>query len=299
MRDGSPIARQAITEHPLAREIVTTETVNEMVNHAGLTFAFRLEEEVAATADDAIRAYTIASTVFDLPSVWRQVTALNNRAPALTQDTIVLRVRRVLDRAARWLLTQRPQPLDVRAEIDRYAGAVEQMTPLLPTLIQGNDMASVQAEIVELTEAGTPRALAETVAYSLHTYSLLDAVDVASDGDRDLRESAELLYALSAHLDFDRLLTSVTALERGDRWHALARQALRDDLYRSLRLLTADVLSTTSPDQDAPVKIEQWEKQNKSRLARARRTLGEISRVSVTDLAELSVAAREIRSMIR
>jgi glutamate dehydrogenase len=66
-----------------------------------------------------------------------------------------------------------------------------------------------------------------------------------------------------------------------------------------LRLLTADVLSTTSPEQDAQAKIEQWEKQNKSRLARARRTLGEISRVSVTDLAELSVAAREIRTMIR
>ena len=80
---------------------------------------------------------------------------------------------------------------------------------------------------------------------------------------------------------------------------ALARQALRDDLYRSLRLLTSDVLSTTSAEQDAQAKIEQWEKENKSRLARARRTLGEISRVSVTDLAELSVAAREIRSMIR
>ncbi len=299
MRDGSPVARQAIAEHPLAREIVTTETVNEMVNRAGLTFAFRLEEEMAATPNDAIRAYTIASTVFDLPSVWRQVAELNNKAPALTQDTIILRVRRLLDRAARWLLTQRPQPLDVRAEIDRYAGPVEQMTLLLPNLLQGEDMRTVQAEIAELTEAGAPRTLAETVAYSLHAYSLLDAVDVAADSGRDLLESAQLLYALSAHLDFDHLLTSVTALERGDRWHALARQALRDDLYRSLRLLTSDVLSTTSPEQDAQAKIEQWEKQNKSRLARARRTLGEISRVSVTDLAELSVAAREIRSMIR
>ncbi len=299
MRDGSAIAQRAIAEHPLAREIVTTETVNEMVNRAGLTFAFRLEEEMAATPDDAIRAYTIASAVFDLPSLWRQVEALNNRAPALTQDTIVLRVRRVLDRAARWLLTQRPQPLDVRAEIDRYAGPVERMTPLLPTLVLGEDMVSVQQEIVELTEAGTPRGLAQAVAYGLHTYSLLDAVDVAADSGRELSESAQLLYALSAHLDFDHLLSSVTALERGDRWHALARQALRDDLYRSLRRLTADVLSTTSSEQDAQAKIEQWEKQNKSRLARARRTLGEISRVSVTDLAELSVAAREIRSMIR
>jgi len=91
----------------------------------------------------------------------------------------------------------------------------------------------------------------------------------------------------------------VTALERGDRWHALARQALRDDLYRSLRLLTEDVLSTTSGDQDAFSKIEQWETENASRLARARRTLGEIAAVAGGDLAALSVAAREIRSMIR
>ena len=137
------------------------------------------------------------------------------------------------------------------------------------------------------------------MAYSLHTFSLLDAVDVAADTGRDLMECAELLYALSAHLDFDRLLTAVTALERGDRWHALARQALRDDLYRSLRLLTADVLSTTSGDQDAFSKIDQWEDENASRLARARRTLGEIATVSGGDLAPLSVAAREIRSMIR
>ena len=123
------------------------------------------------------------------------------------------------------------------------------------------------------------------MAYSLHTFSLLDAVDVAADTGRDLLECAELLYALSAHLDFDHLLTSVTALERGDRWHALARQALRDDLYRSLRLLTADVLSTTSGDQDAHRKIEQWEDENASRLARARRTLGEIAAVSGGDLA--------------
>ena len=95
---------------------------------------------------------------------------------------------------------------------------------------------------------GTPADLASTVAYSLHTFSLLDAVDVAAETGRDLMECAELLYALSAHLDFDRLLSAVTALERGDRWHALARQALRDDLYRSLRMLTADVLSTTSGD---------------------------------------------------
>ncbi len=299
MRDGVPGAADAIKAHPLAREIVTTETVNEMVNRAGISYAYRLEEEMAATAEDAIRAYTIASAVFDLPAVWAAIAALDNNAPAKTQDTLILRTRRLLDRATRWMLTRRPQPLDVQGEIDRYAGAVAELTPRLPQLICGADRDSVAAETAELVDIGTPSELALTVAYSLHTFSLLDAVDVAAVTGRQLTECAELLYALSAHLDFDRLLTAVTELERGDRWHALARQALRDDLYRSQRLLTADVLSTTSPEQDAQTKIDQWERENASRLARARRTLGEIATVSGSDLAALSVAAREIRSMIR
>ena len=299
MRNGSPGALAAITAHPLAREIVTTETVNDLVNRAGISYSFRLEEEMAATPEDAIRAYTITSEVFDLPAVWAAIAALDNRAPALTQDTLILRARRLLDRGTRWLLTRRPQPLDVIGEITRYAGPVADLTPLLSRLVCGADQGSVARETEYLVAHGAPADLAGNVAYSLHTFSLLDAVDVAADTGRDLLECAELLYALSDHLDFDRLLSAVSALDRGDRWHALARQALRDDLYRSLRLLTADVLSTTSGDQDAFSKIAQWESENASRLARARRTLGEIASVPGGDLAPLSVAAREIRSMIR
>jgi glutamate dehydrogenase len=293
------VAQDSIIAHPLAREIVTTETVNEMVNRAGISYAFRLEEEMASTLEDAIRAYTISTEVFELPQLWRSVAALDNRVAAKTQDMLYLSSRRLLDRASRWLLTRRPQPLDVLGEIARYYQSVADLTPQLPRLVCGPDKETVDKEIAELLGMGAPEDIAITVAYSLHTFSLLDAIDVAAETGRELLECAELLYALSAHLDFDRLLTSVTALERGDRWHALARQALRDDLYRSLRLLTEDVLSTTSGDQDAFSKIEQWETENASRLARARRTLGEIAAVAGGDLAALSVAAREIRSMIR
>ena len=64
-------------------------------------------------------------------------------------------------------------------------------------------------------------------------------------------EVAELYYALSEHIGLDRILASVSALDRGDRWHALARQAVRDGLYASVRAITADVLTTTDPDQPA------------------------------------------------
>ena len=145
---------------------------------------------------------------------------------------------------------------------------------------------------------GTPPALASTVAYGLQTFILLDAVDIAEESGRDVHECAELLYKVSAQYGFTPMLTSITGLARGDRWHMLARQALRDDLYRSLRALTARVLSVTSPQQDPEDKVRQWEERNSARLARTRTALMDIANVHEQDLAILSVAARKIKQMI-
>ncbi len=46
-------------------------------------------------------------------------------------------------------------------------------------------------------------------------------------------------------------------------------------------------------------KIAEWEHSNASRVQRARRTLAEIYGGDARDLATLSVAARQIRSMTR
>jgi len=85
-----------------------------------------------------------------------------------------------------------------------------------------------------------PNELAERIAALLNVYALLDIVDVTELAERELEERdplevAALYYALSEHLGSNLGLTSVSNLERGNRWHALARLALRDDLYGSLR----------------------------------------------------------------
>lgn len=289
----------ALANHPLAREIITTMTVNEVVNQAGITYAFRLGEEMAASTTDAIRAFTVVSEVFELPELVAGINAADYDVPAACQDHMTLLLRRVLDRAARWFLSRRPQPLDVQAEIDRYRPLVARINPEIPELLAGVERENVARDTAMLVEMGATEDLAGRVAYCLYAFAALDIIDVADESGRDLIETAGLYYALSAHLDFDHLLTEVSDLARGDRWHALARQAVRDDLYRSMRLLTADVLSTTEPGSAADAKIVQWEQQNASRLTRSRATLSEIARAGARDLAALSVAAREFRSMIR
>jgi len=169
----------------------------------------------------------------------------------------------------------------------------------MPRLVRGVEHQNVRSDAAELITLGAPAELANRVAYSLYTFSVLDIVDVAMQVGADLAETAELYYTLSAHLDFDRILSAVTGLERGDRWHALARQALRDDLYRSMRLITADVLTGTDDQLGVSARIESWESQSTAKLARARTTLAQIAAAGAGDLAALSVAASEVRSMVR
>jgi glutamate dehydrogenase len=297
----------AIGSHPLRRQIVSTMLVNEVVDGGGVSYAFRLAEEMSATATDAVRAYAVANRVFDLSSMWRDIAALDNEVPTKVADDLMLETRRTLDRASRWFLSNRPQPLPVGAEISRFAVAVADLSSRMMTLLQGREREIVAEHTAELLGKGVPAPLAERIAAQLNSYALLDVIEVAELAEREVGlgvershlETAELYYALSDHLDVDSMLSAVSALERGNRWHALARLALRDDLYSSMRAITLDVLRHSDPGDSASVKIEKWEESNASRLGRARASLREIARVGRPDLATLSVAARQIRAMVR
>jgi glutamate dehydrogenase len=292
----------ALRAHPLRREIVTTMLVNEMVDGAGMTYAFRLGEELSATATDAVRAYAVTTAVFDLPDLWSELRG--PAVPTAVADEVVLESRRLLDRATRWFLTNRPQPLAVGAEVARFAAVVRELRGGLTGFMRGRELAAVQDRARQLSSAGLGAACALRSAALMYGYGLLDVVELVelAERDREPREPAEvaaLYYALSEHLGVDLALTSVSALERGDRWHALARLALRDDLYGSLRAITLDALREAAPGTGVEEAIEQWERANASRLVRARAALHEVGTSQRLDLATLSVVSRQLRGLAR
>ncbi|MFE0024145.1 NAD-glutamate dehydrogenase [Amycolatopsis sp. NPDC059021] len=297
----------AISEHPLRRQIITTLVANEVVDGGGISFVFRLMEELNVTATDAVRAYAVVTHVYDLPALWAEIDALDNVVSTEVADGMVLETRRLLDRAARWFLSNRPQPLAPLAEINRFGQEFTELVPRSGELMRGLEAEAVQVKVDKLTGNGVPADLARRIAALLHTYGLLDVVEVSEMAEQQVgvdvvhnpAETSELYYALSDHLDIDKMLTEISALERGNRWHALARLALRDDVYASLRAITLDALRHSDPGTSADERIAQWEKINASRLARARVALDEITKTGNLDLATLSVAARQIRSTVR
>ncbi|HET6731307.1 NAD-glutamate dehydrogenase [Mycobacterium sp.] len=286
-----------IRSHQLRREIVTTMLVNDLVDTSGITYAYRISEDVGVGPVDAVRSFVATDAIFRVGEVWRQIRETD--LPVAVSDRMTLDLRRLIDRAGRWLLNYRPQPLAVGAEINRFAAKVEALTPRMSEWLRGDDAAIVAKEAGELSAQGVPDDLAYMIATGLYQYSLLDVIDIADIKDRDPAEVADAYFALMDHLGTDSLLTAVSRLARDDRWHSLARLAIRDDIYGSLRALCFDVLAVGEPDESGEEKIAEWETTNSSRVSRARRTLTEIYESQEHDLATLSVAARQIRSMTR
>ncbi|MEY9965738.1 glutamate dehydrogenase [Streptacidiphilus sp. MAP12-16] len=290
---------EQIDAHALRREIITTVLVNETINRGGCTFAFRLKEETGATYEEVVRSHTAARAIFDLKGIWAEIEALDNRVPADVQTRMRLHSRRLVERATRWLLNNRRQPLDITATIADFRDRCNEVWGMLPDLLRGSDREWFDSVYAELASAGVPVPLAVRVAGLSSAFPTMDIVEVADRTGEDVRTVADVYYSLADRLQITDLLDRIIELPRGDRWQSMARAAIREDLFAAHAVLAADLLGYGKPGATPEERFEAWVQTNATLVNRARATLDDIRGAESFDLANLSVAMRVIRTLLR
>ncbi|EFE69139.1 NAD-glutamate dehydrogenase [Streptomyces viridosporus] len=291
--------QEHIDSHPLRREITTTVLVNDTVNTGGTTYLHRMREETGASLEEIVRAQTAARAIFRSAVVWDGVEALDNKVDAETQTRIRLHSRRLVERGTRWLLNNRPQPLELAETVEFFAERVEQVWAQLPKLLRGADLDWYQQIHDELSGAGVPDELATRVAGFSSAFPTLDIVSVADRMGKDPLDVAEVYYDLADRLSITQLMDRIIELPRADRWQSMARAAIREDLYAAHAAVTAEVLAVGNGSATPEQRFQLWEQKNAALLGRARATLDEIHGSDSFDLANLSVAMRTMRTLLR
>ncbi|MGW7093709.1 NAD-glutamate dehydrogenase [Streptomyces sp. NPDC054874] len=290
---------EAVDGHALRREIITTVLVNDTVNTAGSTFLHRLREETGASIEEIVRAQFAAREIFGLSRVWDAVEALDNKVAADVQTRIRLHSRRLVERGSRWLLGNRPQPVAIAETIESFRDGVARVWDELPKLVKGADLDWYHSILDELTGAGVPDELAVRVAGFSSAFPALDIVAIADRTGQDPLEVAEVYYDLADRLRITQLMDRIIELPRADRWQSMARASIREDLYAAHAALTSDVLSVGNGSSTPEERFRAWESKNAAILARSRSTLEEIQGSDAFDLANLSVAMRTMRTLLR
>ena len=288
----------SLRDHPLRAQIVSTVVCNRLLNIAGITFVFRAMEETGANAVQVVRAAWAAIEVFGIETIWRRINEQDNLIASTAQTALHLESRRLLDRATRWFLQTRGASLDVQAEIERFAAVVSDRAGVIPAYLVGKEHERWERLSQRFEAAGAPEDLARSAAAALDVFALLDITDICVRTSETLDTVVPLYFAVSERYDIDRTLVRITALPRGDRWTALARQALRGDLYSVVAELTSLVIGSTPPADPPLERLTRWEHEHREGIARARATLDDIAAVDDPDLATLSVALRAMRNLV-
>ncbi len=289
---------EVMKRHPLKREIVATVLANSILNHVGIVFVHRMCEDTGAEAHEVARAYILVRDIFDLPALWSEIEALDGKIAAPLQNQMLIEAGRLLLRAVLWFLRTRHEKIPIGDVVGLFRPGVAQLSGKLSGLLNEGDLNAINQRWAELESAGVPEATAKQVAGLDASYAVLDIVDIGMQSQQSVNRVAEIYFALVGILEIRWFGIQINALPTDTHWQGLARNALRDDLSRQIRLLTMSVIKLSPEGSDAAQMLAAWEAANPSTLARLRDMVADLKTGPVLDLAMLSVVLRELRSLI-
>jgi glutamate dehydrogenase len=284
--------------HRLRREIIATIVANQLVDRGGTTFAFRLGEETGASPSSLARGFAVAREVFDMRSFWAAVEALDNNVDAQVQLDMLLEARRLVERATRWLVLENPAGIRIEEQVRRFEPGARLLADAIPDVLEEDERLAFGARVEELTAAGVPRELATRVATFPSLTPVFDVVAVAELTGREFDDVMHTYFRLAYRLELGWLRDRIYELPRANRWQALARAALRDDLLSAQRELTREVLDSANGKR-AEAAIDAWISEHEGAVERSLSTLAEIRASRTYDTTTLPVALREVRTLIR
>ncbi|HSL57923.1 MAG TPA: NAD-glutamate dehydrogenase [Acidimicrobiales bacterium] len=287
----------ALTRHPLRRELVATELTNRMVNRAGMSMVLRLGEETSAPVAEIVRAHVAAWRIHGLDEVWDEIVALDAELDTHVLAGMLLDTKQLGERVTRWLLRNRRAPLDIDAVVAELRPGTDEVTGLLAEVAGSADRERIAVRRADLTSAGVPVALADRVAVLSIAPAALDLVGIARSEGATRQLAAGVYFLVDELLGLAWLRTRIEALPRDDRWRSLARAALRDDLFHEHAALVRRILASGG-SEPADVRVERWVDHNRIAVDRCLRVLLDIRSSGTPGLAQLSVGLREVRNLI-
>ncbi len=283
-----------LEEHPLQREIIATLASNDVVNSQGITFVSRMMTETGANAADVVRAFRIARDVTGAIARWDDIEALDGKIDPVLQNELLSGVDWLVETTSRWYLVQ--------AAGQRLAEAIESARDRFAELADVIDQIGPEAwrheheEVAnQLIEQGVPEVVARRHAFQAELVHGPDIIAVSSATGRAPLEVARGFFLLGEKLEIDWLEHRLEELPAGTRWRRWAQQSMEDDLLAIRRAITERVLEVAggAPIDEA---VEAFLEDRAEQVARLQRFMRSLAVEGVTDLAQMTVALRQLHS---
>jgi glutamate dehydrogenase len=285
-----------LKDHPLRREIIATATTNSIINRMGPVFAVRVAEDTGASLSAITRAYAIARESTEMRNLWNEIESLDNRVPAALQYEMANATSRALRHATYWVLAHHGRALAVEPAVAKLRPGLAELAKAAPEMLGGRLAARLGEARARMLAAGAPASLAARIATLDQLQSGLYIVDLAARRKAPLMNVARIYLHLGEVLDLDGLRLQIEGLETHGHWQSVARNSLREDLYRLHSTLTDQVIGKGL--RGDPLRAAKaWLAAHEDGVGHLRRIFADMSAGATVDFPTLSVALQSLRRL--
>ncbi|MBS9779757.1 MAG: NAD-glutamate dehydrogenase [Moraxellaceae bacterium] len=284
---------EQMTKHRLSREIISTYLTNGMVNRLGIETIFQLVEETGQDVATITRAYAIARDVFDVYQPWKLLEDLDNQVDAKLQIELELNLRKALKQAIAWFINNKGATgFDVCQLAEQYKASVQAIlaNEILLTTYFKETLATATANYQQ--QGLTSEQAHEFAKLATYGYAL-EVVQLASLANKSVEEVAEIYFSLQEVLNVAWFTAQTEQLPQQSYWDRRANNAISYELNRTLRTLTADILTAENGKQA----LENWLAQQQTALNKLQ-SAKESMQEEPAKLSALSVLLSEINGLV-
>ena len=291
-----------IARHRLRREIVATYVTNSLVNRVGATFVRNLEELTAAGPADIARAYVVARDAFQLRPIWRAIESLDNKVPATLQTEMLGDVAMLAARMTQWFLENLSAPISIEDAISQYTAGITELVTNMPEIVAEDDYNAMAVRTATLAVEHVPEDLASCIASLEVLPAAGDVVRIATNSDVPVVDCGRMYFAIGARLGIDWLRHAAKRITGETDWETLALATIVDESYSHQSALTTRVLDMAGGgklnQRAASGLIEMWLEGHDGAVSRSHQVIEELREVEQVDLAMLTVANAQLRTLI-
>ncbi|MEX1665435.1 NAD-glutamate dehydrogenase [Zhongshania arctica] len=283
-----------ISQHRLRREIICTVITNSLVNRMGSAFAHRLNDELGNSFEDIARAYTVARDLFDIRSLWTDIEKLDNKVPDELQTRMMVEIRRLVKHVTLWLINNKEQLNNIQSLINRYAADIKLLGDEVKHYLSEDELQLIEHRITEYCNSGIPRQVAQRVVMLKALFASPDITWLKEHTSVSAKVLSEIYFRLAESLQITWVRRNIDKLTAESRWHALARNALRDDLYQRHRELCAKVAGDIDVNGHIATELDNWLDGNNVQTGYLSNLIAEVKSTQQADYLSLSVILRQL-----
>ena len=288
-----------ILQHRLRPEIIATVVTNDVVNRLGITFVFRMQQELNATASDVAMAFVAVREIFRLDQVWNSIEELDNQIDAAEQYRMQILVRGLVERSTHWLIRNKKARSDINALIEHFQPGLDELIEAMPACLSSAEKTTLDQRVQHFMNAGASEQTATIVARVVPLSSSLDIVEIANSLQQPVAGAAAVYFSLGQSLELSWLRERIGLLVSSSHWHKLATSELRSDLHYQQRHLCAEITSETEQELSAEQRVDTWARRNPIATEKYRALVAEMKASTTVDFAMLSLAINEVHKLLR